>query len=109
MKSLALMFTLLFGLLAVTPAGAGEMWRYNRHSPEPAFPPSKRAEAVWASNACWTDCGSYTAWNMVVCLERDRQGRCLKLTDAADRHCQRQCRTRGGPCLPIDTLFPLAF
>jgi hypothetical protein len=112
MKFLALLLMLLLGLLAVksSPAAAeGSMiWRYNRHNPEPAFPHSKRTQAVWDSFACWNDCQSYTTWNLVDCLERDRQGHCLKLTDAADRACQRTCRTRGGPLLPIDTLFPLA-
>jgi hypothetical protein len=108
MRSLALTLAILLGLLAAS-AEAGEIWRYNRHSPEAAFPLTKRAEAVWASGACWSECGSYSTWNMVACLERDKQGRCLKLTDAADRYCQRQCRTRGGPFLPIDTLIPLAF
>jgi hypothetical protein len=27
---------------------------------------------------------------------------------ASDRACQRECRTRGGPFLPVDTLFPFA-
>jgi hypothetical protein len=73
----------------------------------PLFPRSERADAVWASGACWSECGSYTTWALAVCLEHDAQGRCLKQADAADRACQRECRSRGGPYLPIDTLFPL--
>jgi hypothetical protein len=109
MKSIVLIFAFLLGLLTADPAGAGETWRYNHHSPEAAFPLSKRADAIRASGRCWSECGSYSTWNMVACLERNRQGRCLKLTDAADRSCQRECRMRGGPLLPIDTLIPLAF
>jgi hypothetical protein len=111
MKSFALLLALLLGALSTPPATAGEpsVWRYNRHSTEPPFPLSERAESIWASGACWSECGSYTAWNLVACLEREPQGRCLKHADAADRACQRTCRTRGGPLLPIDTLFPLAY
>ena len=104
--SVLLLAVLLGGILmpAAGPATAGEatIWRYNRHSPEPAFPLSERAQSVWASGACWNDCGSYTTWNLVACLERDTQGHCLKRADAADRSCQRACRTSGGPLLPID-------
>jgi hypothetical protein len=66
------------------------------------FPRSERAQSVWASGACWTECGSYCAWGMAGCLEVDAQGQCLKLTDDCDRYCQRQCRTSGGPWLPLD-------
>lgn len=104
----ALALALLFAGLSALPAAAGEVWRYNRHSGEPPFPLGERAQSVWASGACWTECGSVTTWNLAACLERDAQGRCLKQADAGDRYCQRACRTRGGPYLPIDTLFPLA-
>ncbi len=104
--SVLLLAVLLGGILmpAGVPATAGEaaIWRYNRHSQEPAFPLSERAQSVWASGACWSDCGSYTTWNLVACLTRDTQRHCLKRADAADRACQRECRTSGGPLLPID-------
>ncbi len=109
MNCFALVLALLLGAMSTATAGDAAVWRYNRHSAEPPFPLSGRSESVWASGACWSDCGSYTAWNLVACLERDHQGRCLKRADAADRACQRECRTRGGPLLPIDTLFPLDF
>ena len=111
MKRIALVFALLLAGLSTLPATAGDaaVWRYNRHSVAPAFPLSGRSESVWASGACWSECGAYTAWNLVACLERDAEGRCLNDTDAADRACQRECRTRGGPLLPIDTLFPFEF
>jgi hypothetical protein len=108
MKRFALILALLLGGLSVLPAmardlaGEAAIWRYNRHSPEPAFPLSERAQSVWASGACWSDCGSYTTWNLVACLERDTQGHCLKVTNRADRYCQRECRTSGGPLLPFE-------
>jgi hypothetical protein len=66
------------------------------------FPRSERAQSVWASNICWSDCGSTCAWGLAHCLAVDAQGTCLKLTDRCDRSCQRQCRTSGGPLLPIE-------
>lgn len=71
------------------------------------FPRSERAQSFWASGACWSECGSYCAWGAAGCLAGDNaagntQGQCLKLTDTCDRYCQRQCRTSGGPLLPLD-------
>jgi len=113
MKLFVLLAVLLGGILlpAIVPADAGEaaIWRYDRPNPEPPFPLGKWARSVWASGACWSECGSVTAWQLASCLEHDAQGRCLKQADAGDRSCQRQCRTRGGPLLPIDTLFPFEF
>jgi hypothetical protein len=111
MKRFALVLALLLGGISTLPATAGDaqIWRYNRHSPEPPFPLSGRSQSVWASGACWSECGSYTTWNLVACLYRDAQGHCLKRADADYRAGPRACRTRGGPLLPIDTLFPLEF
>jgi hypothetical protein len=105
---------ILFGLLCVAivavtggPAaadGKAARWRFDAHGPELPFPRSERAEAIWASRACQTDCGSYCAWGLADCLRQDSQGRCLKLTDSCDRACQRNCRTTGGPLLPVE--FP---
>jgi hypothetical protein len=64
------------------------------------FPRTERAAAVWDERACWSQCGSYTAWGMTGCLTRDAQGVCLDRTDHADRMCQRECRRAGGPYLP---------
>ncbi len=66
------------------------------------FPRSPRAESIWASGACWNQCQSICTWELPNCLQRDSQGLCLKDTDACDRACQRDCRSRGGPYLPID-------
>ena len=71
-----------------------------RHDVLP-FPRSERAASAWAGGACWSECGAYCAWGLVGCLARDAQGRCLKLTDRCDRYCQRECRSSGGPLLPI--------
>jgi hypothetical protein len=104
MKRVALVLALLLGGSSTLPATAADaaIWRYDRHSGEPPFRLSAQERSIWASGACWSDCGSYTAWNLVECLKRDTQGRCLKHTDAADRTCQRECRTSGGPLLPLD-------
>jgi len=100
MKSIVLLIALLLGGISSASAGDGQIWRYNRHSTEPAFPPSERAQSIRASGACWSECGSYTTWNLVACLEHDAQGHCLKRADGGDRMCQRACRTSGGPWVP---------
>ena len=111
--ALVLIALLLGGLLlpSAGPAVAADQvalnaspWRYNAHGSGLVFPRSERAQSVWASDACWRQCGSYCTWGEAGCLLRDAQGQCLKLTDACDRSCQRQCRTYGGPLLSID--FP---
>lgn len=109
---LVLIALLLGGILpAVGPAAAdairpadAKIWRYNNQPQELPFARSERSASVWASGACWSDCGAYCTWGMAGCLERDAQGQCLKLTDKCDRYCQRECRSTGGPFLPIE--FP---
>jgi hypothetical protein len=100
----ALMLGLLGGILLppVSAANAADVQlsRYGVQQAAPPFSRSERAQSVWASGACWSECGSYCAWGMAGCLERDAQGLCLKLTDRCDRYCQRECRTSGGPLLP---------
>lgn len=107
--ALALLFVIMCA--AAVPAAAAdvnvsyrdarpEVWRYNRHGKELPFPREARAQAVWGERACWSECQSYCTWGEAACLERDPQGRCLKLTDRCDRMCQRECRTRGGPLVP---------
>jgi hypothetical protein len=106
MKSTRVLVALLIGgLLAAAPASAGDrptVWRYTARSHELPFPRGERAQSVWNSGACWSDCGSHCTWGLAACLQVDAQGRCLKLTDACDRYCQRECRTSAGPLLPID-------
>ena len=103
---LGLMFVgiLLGACPAMAADGKAPPWRYNAHSADLPFPRSTRVESIWASGACWTECGSYCAWGLGGCLKEDSQGRCVKLTDKCDRYCQRECRTMGGPFLPIE--FP---
>lgn len=64
------------------------------------FARSARSQSVWASGACWNECGAYCTAGLVGCLKRDAQGQCLQATDRCDRYCQNQCRTEGGPLLP---------
>jgi hypothetical protein len=77
-------------------------WRYNAPNQELPFTRSARAQAVWDSGACWSQCGASCAWDLNACLYQDTQGRCLLYTDACDRYCQRTCRVQGGPLLPIE-------
>lgn len=92
---------LLLIMLLGTAAQAGEGLRTIATSPDRLpFPRSARAESVWASGPCWTQCGAYCARGLVGCLDRDSQGQCLQRTDRCDRYCQTSCRTRGGPFLP---------
>jgi hypothetical protein len=95
----------VLGLIVALPAGAADMsvmrdWQSGPSVRALPYPRSERAQAVWNERACWSQCGSYNAWAMAACLEQDAQGRCLKLADRADRHCQRSCRTAGGPLVP---------
>jgi hypothetical protein len=103
------LIAMLAGCLLLTAAGGSAGAADVSVRPAPVrplqvlpFPRSERAQSVWASGACWSGCGSYCAWGEAQCLERDTQGQCLKLTDSCDRYCQRQCRTSGGPLLPLD-------
>ncbi len=112
MKPAILILAWLLGGLWMASVGAASAadvkpmqashWRMTVQRDALPFPRSERAQSVWASATCWTDCGSYCAWGQTACLERDAQGQCLKLTDKCDRYCQRQCRTSGGPLLPIE-------
>jgi hypothetical protein len=79
-----------------------KIWRYNAPNQELPFARSTRAQAVWDSGACWSECGAACAWGLNACLYQDTQGRCLVYTDACDRYCQRSCRMQGGPFLPFD-------
>jgi hypothetical protein len=84
----------------VVSASPPVIWRYNMPNHTLPFPRSDRAESVWASGVCRDECGSHCTWGVAACLTRDAQGHCLKLGDACDRYCQRECRTMGGPFVP---------
>ncbi len=97
-------------VLSTLSLGAGAADRSSYSSWRPAagdrarelpFPRSERAQAVWDSGACWSECGAHCAWGLNACLNRDAQDHCLSLGDACDRYCQRQCRSSGGPLLNI--------
>ncbi len=65
------------------------------------FPMGSRSAAVWASDACWRDCGNRTAWQFERCIGVHGADACRAAMDADDRACLRQCRSRGGPYLNI--------
>ena len=105
MNRMLILIALLFGgiLMPAADASATELRPYHsswrgQYLP---FPRSERAQSVWASGACWSECGSYCAWGMADCLKRDSQGFCLQRTDTCDRYCQRECRTSGGPLVGL--------
>jgi len=93
--------------MPATPAAAADVngSPYTAQREPLPFPRSERAQSVRASGVCWSECGAHCAWGMAGCLTHDAQGQCLKLTDACDRYCQRDCRASGGPLLPIDLLW----
>ena len=99
---LGLLFASILLVAGNPPAAAGEVAMTTSAARALAlpFPRSERAQSVWASGACWNDCGAHCAWGLAACLTRDAQEHCLKLGDACDRYCQRQCRTGGGPLVP---------
>ena len=65
------------------------------------YPMSKRAAAVWTSDACWRDCTGQSAWRFESCLRDFGPEACRDRLDADDRICLRFCRTKGGPLLNI--------
>ncbi len=110
MKRVAALVLFLVGF--VLPAAAGEYSYENRPTvvyPTPnggnahisPFPMSKRAAAVWASDACWSDCTGRCAWRMEACVATANADQCRPRLQACDLACQKQCRTRGGPLLNI--------
>lgn len=111
MKIRIVLLALLFGgimMLGWGPARAADLRATrpadgHRAAPALPFPRSARAAAVWGEGACWNDCQATCTWGHTACLSVDSQGVCVKDTDACDRMCQRDCRTKGGPYL--DPLF----
>ncbi len=106
MKRAIVLIGLMFGGIMMPVHGTMAAERMLAPAPAPVrmlpFPRSEGAESVWASGACWNACQSTCTWDLPACLQADNQGRCLRFTDACDRACQRSCRTRGGPYLPVD-------
>ena len=65
------------------------------------FPMSRRAAAIWASDLCWRDCTSASAWRFSRCILDFGADPCRAAMDADDRACLRACRLRGGPYVNI--------
>ena len=110
MRMLAALLFLVTGIAA--PAAAGEYSFANRPQiefPGPRggsvhispFPMGKRAQAIWASDSCWRDCGARCAWRYEACSSNLGHEVCLPHFDACERACLKACRTRGGPLLNI--------
>ncbi len=96
---------LVLAMLAPVPVQAADVRVSPQYSAPLAVLPfarSERSQAVWAADACFRDCGAYCSAGQASCLYRDSQGQCLRKTDECDRYCQRNCRTAGGPWLPLD-------
>jgi len=110
MKRALVLLSLLAAAILMLPAGAVAAAEIGiAHYAEPLaervymlpFPRSERAQSVWTGTACWQDCSRNCAWGLTECVYRDAQGTCLRITDRCDRYCQRACRIKGGPYLPI--------
>lgn len=105
MKRAALLIGLMLGGIVMSganPALAAGLTLAPTFGRTLPFPRSLQAQSVWASDTCRNVCQSYCTWGLADCLQIDSQGLCLRHTDSCDRACQRDCRTRGGPFLPID-------
>lgn len=79
-----------------------EIWRFDRQPDRLPFARTSRSQAVYASDACWSECQAYCSWGQSTCLKTDPQGLCLKYTDRCDRTCQSDCRSRGGPFVSLE-------
>lgn len=103
----SLRFAALICCLAVLMAGAApataadySLWRrpppVREAGPVLPFPRSERAQAIWASAACWAPCQSVCTDALDRCLrESPDQARCLAAADTCDRICQSGCRQGG--------------
>jgi hypothetical protein len=66
------------------------------------YPQSKRSAAVWAGTNCWNDCQTNCGAQFSMCNTSYGPDACRPALDACDRSCQRTCRIKGGPLLPLD-------
>jgi hypothetical protein len=95
---------LAMGLVSSEAADAG-IWRKSGAAPATAYriiPRSPAASLVWAGDACWRGCAMDCGRHFRACLSADAPETCIARNDACDRFCQRECRSYGGPLLPID-------
>lgn len=61
--------------------------------------PSRRSEAVLASEACWRTCTAQCGGQFQACLRVVRIEDCTAQNNACDRFCLKDCRLAGGPLL----------
>ena len=95
---------LMTGFVAAEAADAGT-WRKSGSAPATTYrviPRSPAASLVWAGDACWRGCAMDCGRHFRACLTADLPENCIARNDACDRFCQRECRSYGGPLLPID-------
>jgi hypothetical protein len=97
-------------LAALAPASAadqsaaygGRLVRVGPAVPYSAPPPASRlSAAVWASDACWSDCSAQCGSGLQACIQFYAMEDCHAQMNRCDRACLRQCRLRGGPLLPF--------
>jgi hypothetical protein len=97
-------FFAAFCLLSAEAADVG-IWPRPAAAPASTFrviPRSPEASLVWASDACWKGCAMDCGQHFKTCLSADAASNCIAQNDACDRFCQRECRSYGGPLLPLD-------
>lgn len=105
MKRLLLIVTMLMAGFA--PAKAADVGGWRKAEPAPAatyriIPRSPAASLIWAGDACWRGCAMDCGRHLRACLSADAAENCQAQNDACDRFCQRECRSYGGPFLPLD-------
>ncbi len=104
------------GFSATAHAGSDTLLRFEsykmEHRPKVVFPgkrvhvspypASKFAAAVWSDDYCWRTCTGQSGWRYQDCWRVNGPEACRQDLDANNRFCQRTCRSRGGPLLPLD-------
>jgi hypothetical protein len=104
MKFLLIAALLMAGVPSAEAADAGS-WRKPAAAPAMSYrviPRSPEAALVWAGDACWRGCAMDCGRHFRACLSADAPANCIAQNDACDRFCQRECRSYGGPLLPIE-------
>lgn len=105
MKLLLLLAVLLTGSLSPARAADAGMWgkpAAERSTVYRIIPRSPAASLVWAGDACWRGCAMDCGRHFQACLSANAPEGCIARNDACDRFCQRECRSYGGPLLPLD-------
>jgi hypothetical protein len=91
----------------LSPAAAADAGIWRKPAPPPAMayrviPRSPEASLVWAGDACWRGCAMDCGRHFQACLSADAPESCIVQNNACDRFCQRECRSYGGPLLPLN-------